>query len=116
MEITAATLKEVFNRYVSSYDPTQIYYTGKMEGTIIGVLKKCAGSDDNYRLVLKSLTGHTSSKELTPAQWYALFKFVMPFKPEGGKWQSQHTDEELSRWCNMLVNSTIDVPEQMRFA
>jgi len=110
--MTADKLKVAFNRYVSSFIGGEVFH----QGTIVGVLKKCCGSDANYRLVLKALTGKTSSKLLSPAEWYAIFRFVAPYKPEGGKWQSQHTDEELSSWCNVLVNSMIDVPEQARFA
>lgn len=101
---TAQDIKNAFNRRVQEYDPAQIYYTGKMEGTIIGVLKKCCGSDDNYRQVLKALTGKTSSKDLSNAEWYALWKFVKPTKPEGGKWQSEHTDTQLNVLCNTLIN------------
>ncbi len=109
--ITSDILKSTFNRYVSSFVDGEVFH----QGTIVGVLKTCAGSDGNYRLVLKALTGKTSSKLLSPAEWYALYKFVTPIKPEGGKWHSKHTNEELTRWCNMLVYSTVDVPGQMNF-
>lgn len=109
--ITAEALKSAFNRHVKSFVGGEVFH----QGTIVGVLKTCAGSDGNYRLVLKALTGKTYSKQLSPAEWYALYKFVMPIKPEGEKWHSKHTNEELTRWCNMLVRSTVDVPGQMQF-
>lgn len=107
----AQTLKSAFDRYVSSFVDGEVFH----RGTIVGVLKTCAGNDSNYRLVLKALTGKTSSKELSGAQWYALYKFVMPIKPEGEKWHSKHTNEELTRWCNTLVLSTVDQDGQMKF-
>jgi hypothetical protein len=93
------------------------FVTGVMfhKGSVVGVLKKHCRSDADYRLVLKSLTGHTSSKDMSEAQFHALYKFVLPFKPEGGKWDSQRGDD-LTVMCNALVNAAVDVPEQGRFA
>jgi len=107
----ASTLKSAFDRHVSSFVDGEVFH----KGTIVGVLKTCAGNDGNYRLVLKALTGKTSSKELSDAQWFALYKFVYPIKPEGEKWHSGHTNEELTRWCNTLVLSTVDQPGQKNF-
>lgn len=84
-------------------------------GCVVGVIKKACRSDSDYRLVLKALTGKTSSKELDEAQFYALYKFALPYKPEGGKWQSKRGDD-LERMCNALILSTIDIVEQSRFA
>lgn len=75
-------------------------------GSVVGILKKACKSDGDYRLVLKVLTGKTSSKELTDAQWFALFCFVKPTKPENQKWQSAHGDEVLSSMCGSLIASS----------
>lgn len=109
--ITADALKSAFDRHVKSFVDGEVFH----QGTIVGILKTCAGSDSNYRMVLKELTGKTSSKLLSPAEWFALFKFVMPIKPDGEKWHSKHTNEGLTKWCNILVNASIDVPGQMKF-
>lgn len=101
-DITAEKIKNAFNTYVKKFVDGEVFN----KGCVVGVLKKCAGSDERYRKVLMELCGKNSSKQLTPAEWYALFKFTAPYKPEGGKWQSKHTDEELSRWCDMLINTT----------
>lgn len=82
------------------------------QGSVVGILKKACRSDSDYRLVLKALSGKTSSKELTDAQWHALYLFVLPCKPEGGKWQSQHGDLELAKMCDSLVRNAVDQPGQ----
>ena len=91
-------------------------YTGGVsihQGTVVGVMKKYCRSDGDYRLALKALTGKTSSKQLSEAEWYALYQLVLPVKPEGGKWQSGRDDiEEI---INALVNSMVDVPAQTSF-
>jgi len=106
----AETIKREFSKDVESFVAGEVFH----QGTIVGVLKKHCGSDADYRLVLKALTGKTSSKLLSPAEWYALLKFVQPHKPQGGKWGSVRGDD-LSTMCAALVRSMVDVPEQMRF-
>jgi len=85
-------------------------------GAVVGVLKKACRSDGDYRLVLKALTGKTSSKELSESAFYALYLFVLPHKPENGKWQSFHGDDVLEKRCSALVNAMIAQEGQMRFA
>lgn len=82
------------------------------KGSVVGILKKACKSDGDYRLVLKALTGKTSSKEITTEQWFALYQFVLPTKPEGGKWQSGRGDSELASMCDSLVRSAVDQPGQ----
>lgn len=62
------------------------------QGAVIGVLEKALGSKTDRYIVSKYLTGHSSSREFTDAQWYAMNELVKPFKPEWGKWQSARTD------------------------
>lgn len=81
-------------------------------GTVVGVLKGACRSDSDYRLVLKALTGKTSSKELTQAQIYALFNLVQPYKPDGGKWQSKR--DNLTQMCGALIRKMVDAPEQTK--
>lgn len=85
------------------------------QGSVVGILKKACRSDGDYRLVLKTLSGKTSSKELNDAQWHALYQFVLPVKPEGQKWQSGQGDDELAKMCDALVRSTLYQPGQINF-
>lgn len=104
-------IKREFQKDVDGFQDGEVF----SQGAIVGVLKKHCRNDSEYRQVLKALTGKTTSKQLTAAEWYALLKFVKPFKPQGGKWGSER-GEELNRMCNALVRSMDSVPEQIRFA
>lgn len=97
--VTYEIIRDTFQNKVDRFVDGEVFH----KGTIVGVLKKACGSDSRYRQVLKGLTGRTSSKELGDAQWYALYTFVKPVKPEGGKWQSGHGDEKLKSWCDAVV-------------
>jgi hypothetical protein len=79
-------------------------------GTVIGVLNTACHGESNRRLVLKVLTGKTSSKLLTDDEFYALHQFVLPYKPEGGKWMSQRDD--LEAMCGALLTAAVDQPGQ----
>ena len=98
--------QEIINQFkidVEQYNGVIVHH-----GAVVGVLKKAIRNDSDYRLVLKALTGKTSSKSLSPAEMYALHQFVLPVKPVGGKWQSRRGDEELKKMCNVLINSTVE--------
>lgn len=103
-------IKREFQKDVDAFVDGEVF----SRGAIVGVLKKHCRNDSEYRQVLKALTGKTTSKQLTPAEWYALLKFVKPFKPEGGKWGSER-GEDLNRMCNALVRSLDEAPEQTTF-
>lgn len=110
--MNADEIKNQFNDNMTRYDSAVLY----SKGSVVGILKKaCRMNDGDYRLVLKALTGKTSSKEITEEQFYALYKFVQPVKPEGSKWQSGKGDDELQKECDALVRSSVDVPDQTRF-
>lgn len=107
----AETIKQEFKQDMDNFVDGDVF----SKGAIVGVLKKHCQSDADYRLVLKALTGKTSSKLLTPAEWFALLEFVKPYKIMGvGRWDTQR--EDLGAACSALVRSTYDVPEQTRFA
>ena len=98
--ITAQLLIDTFHDHVNRFVSGEVFH----QGTVVGVLKKaCGNKDETYRKVLMVLTGRDSSKLLNPAQWNALYRFVMPVKPEGGKWGSGHGDDKLKEWCELLV-------------
>lgn len=105
IEMEANDIIQEFKRAVERHIDSVVHL-----GAVVGVLKKACRSDSDYRLVLKALTGKTSSKELTQAQIYALFNFVQPYKPDGGKWQSKR--DNLPQMCDALVRNMVDVPEQ----
>ena len=81
-------------------------------GTVIGVLNTACGGEANRRLVLKELTGKTSSREFTDDEFYALHQFVLPYKPEGGKWISQRGNLDLL--CGALLTAAVDQPGQTK--
>lgn len=100
--MNADEIKTAFKENVDNWNGAQTHH-----GTIVGVLKKAlANNDENYRLVLKALTGKRSSKELNEAEWAALFSFVQPYKPEGGHWTSVDLNL-LVESCKVLVVSEI---------
>ena len=82
-------------------------------GVIIGVLTYACRGDANRKLVQKYLSGHISSKDLLPAEWWAMWNFVQPEKPVGGKWQSAR-GEDLARDCNIILNALVDQPGQTK--
>lgn len=111
-EISFEALSSCFHLHVDEYDPQAA--PGYSRGSVIGILKKACKTDSRYRQVLKALTGFTSSKLLADNQWFALYKFVLPTKPEGGHWQSGHGNDILEKWCNTIVNHSDAIPEQIK--
>lgn len=61
-----------------------------LKGAMNGILAKAVGGDDNRKLVLKYLANTTTSTELTPGQWYALFCLVRPIKDSALGWISDN--------------------------
>lgn len=110
--ITFEEVKQQFDKNVKNYDINSFLGAG-MRGAVIGILEKACGNKGDRKLVLKQLTGETSSKNLQPDQWDALYKLVKPWKPENGKWQSENPD--LERICNVLLNKAVDQPGQSKF-
>lgn len=111
MNYTVESIKEGFEEYINKYDGGTM--DKRFQGAVIGTLEKaCGGKPENRHRVLRMLTGHTSSKELNEAQWYALGQLTLPFKPDGGKWTSgnQHLEEV----CNALLNADVDQPGQAK--
>lgn len=109
--MNAEEIKKEFDQNVGNFISGVVF----SQGAVVGVLKKACRSDGDYRLALKALTGRMSSKELDDAQWNALYKFVLPMKPEGGKWQSGRGASELESMVNCLVNQAVDQPGQLNF-
>lgn len=96
-------IKKEFDANVFSYAGSIIIDRG-MQGAIIGTLEKaCGGRAENRHAVIKFLTGKTSSKQLTPSEWFGFYHLVLPFKPEGGKWGSQRGEADLEKICNILL-------------
>ena len=84
-----------------------------LQGACRGALNTACGGDDNRKLIVKALTGSTSTKNMTTNQWYALFRFVFPyengefvFKSEvTGKWAGR---EELTAWCGAIMTHVLE--------
>ncbi len=74
--------------YKVSMIVTQHNINPGIKGAINGIITRACGGDENRKLVLKYLTGHTSSKELNAAQWIVLAEMVKPDKPPFGGWQA----------------------------
>ena len=83
-------------------------------GTVIGVLNKACHSDSNRKLVMKVLTGKTSSSLLTDAEFYAFYKLALPFKPEGGRWTTQRGEAELEAICGTILAAAVDQEGQLK--
>ncbi len=107
--MNAQAIKQEFDRNVSEFKGEQF-----SRGAVIGVLNYACHNDANRHLVLKFLTGKISSKELTDAEWFGLFQFVKPFKPEGGKWTTAIGDENLRQLCGAILTAVVDQPGQER--
>lgn len=105
--MNAEEIKQQFEHDKAEY-AGQIFH----HGTVVGVLNKACNGEANRRLVLKALTGKTSSKLLTDAEFYALHRFVQPYKPEGFTWMSQK--DNLEQLCGILMTSLVDQPGQTK--
>lgn len=81
----------------------------KQKGAIIGILNTACGSDENRKWLLKQLTGYSSSKDLSDAQWYALFQFVKP-STDGGIWHSVTPNFE--HLCQIVIAEACKSPLQ----
>lgn len=112
MDFSVESIKDEFNANVDRYDGGNQLNAG-MQGAVIGTLEKACGGKEDRKRVLRLLTGHTSSKELNSAQWSALYSLVLPWKPEGGKWQTGNPN--LDEICNILLLADMDQPGQMKF-
>lgn len=108
--MNADKIKDLFKRECDTFQDGIVFH----KGTVIGVLNKACNGESNRHLVLKYLTGKVSSKLLTEAEFYALYKLVLPIKPEGGHWQSGRGDAELEAMCGTLLAAAVDQPGQIK--
>ena len=107
--MNANEIKQEFDKNVNRFVDGVII----VKGAIIGVLNQACGGDDNRHIVLKALTGSTSSRSMSEAQWFALLHFVQPYKPEGQRWQSQRGDD-LRVECGILLTAQADQERQLK--
>lgn len=107
--MNANEIKELFNQYKKEFDHQTVFH----HGTVVGVLNKACNGEANRRLVLKELTGKTSTKELNDCDFYALYRFVQPFKPVGGTWGSEK-GAELESMCSTLLLAHVDQEGQTK--
>lgn len=111
MDFTLESIKAEFDANVDRYDGGNALNKG-MQGAITGTLEKSCNGKENRKRVLRLLTGHTSSKELTDAHWNGLHSLVLPWKPEGGHWQSGNPN--LDEICIILLLADVDQPGQTK--
>ena len=102
-------IRELFEAWMKDDAGISVYPIG-MQGAIVGTLEKACGGKENRKLILKQLTGKTSSKDLSQGEWRGLYKLALPFKPEGGKWCSGNPD--LESICNTILRETYAQPGQ----
>ena len=85
--ITADAIKARYNMHKSNYGTSREQLIYGNHGAIVGALNKACKGDENRKRLLKILTGHSSSKDLTLADWYALSHMVKPHKdPTTDRW------------------------------
>jgi hypothetical protein len=112
----ASEIKKRFKFYVDEYVPAYHPHP-RVVGASIGVLEKAVKGEANRRLVLKALCGHTSIKQMSDAELYALVKFVNPDKPVN-HWVSAH-GEKLEQMAGALLEEmfvengqlALDIPQ-----
>jgi hypothetical protein len=104
-------IKEQFKKDVDNFIDGEVF----SKGAVVGVLSKACGGDTNRYIITKYLTGKSSSKDLSEAEWNALLKLVAPFKPEGGKWMSARSEPSLERICSELLREALIAQGQGEF-
>jgi len=107
--MNAQSIIQEFKTNVSKFSDGDVL----AKGAITGLLERACGGKANRYLVIKVLTGKTSSKLLTEAEWYAFLLLVQPEKPVGGHWQSARGDE-LRVMCQNLLTEAVSQPGQMQ--
>jgi len=104
--MTTFTADEIKNRYRlhrSNFGTPREKPVYSNHGAIVGALNKACKGDENCKRLLKVLTGHTSSKDLTLADWYALAHMTKPHKdPTTDRWTYA---ENLEYLCGVLLES-----------
>ena len=82
-------------------------------GALIGVLDEACGGTANRYLLSKDLTGKVHTAEWDASDWYAMFKFVAPYKDElTGKWESGTPD--FDRMVGVVLSHAVDQAGQIK--
>jgi hypothetical protein len=92
--MNAPVIKERFEFYVNNHDG-MYPPSSKAHGVYVGTLNKVCKGDANRKLVLKYLTGKTSTKVLSDGEWIAL-KRMCDINPV-----------ELERYCGMILAEVV---------
>ncbi len=101
--MNADTIKNRFAFYVSN--PAGVFPPSvNARGVYVGKLNIACGGDANRKLVLKYLTGKTSTKALTDAEWGALRKMC------------DATPSELEEYCAVILGACVKNDGQMEMA
>lgn len=103
--MNAESIKLRFAYYVGNHDG-MFPPSAKARGVYVGALNKVCKGDANRKLVLKYLTGKTSTKLLEDAEWIALCKMV------------DVSPVELERMCQIILGEVVkqDGQQEMELA
>jgi hypothetical protein len=95
-ELSLGKIKERFEFYVNEYNRgSSTGINARLKGACIGILEALAGGPYHRHALFLALTGHESSKTMTEAHWYAIFKMVDPRKDEELGWIGRDGLKEL---------------------
>jgi len=86
--IPAEEIPELLRKTEAAYKPGRDFPHG-LRGVVIGMMNSLAGGTAWRKYLLKQLFGTSSSKRLTPAQWYALIR-----------WAGPHPSDLCPDWCD----------------
>jgi hypothetical protein len=102
------SIKNRFDEHVNNPEKFNVL----LQGPILGVFTRAAGGTENRYLITKALTGNIHSKDMTMAQWYAMWKFVDPGTDASGHWGSNH-GTKFEEMCKIILEHICSQPGQM---
>jgi len=97
--MNAVMIKTRFEMYVEH--PVNYPPSAKSHGVYVGALNKACKGDANRKLVLKYLTGKTSTKTFTDNEWAALKRMV------------DQSPAELERLCGIILAEVVKQDGQL---
>lgn len=99
--MNAQKIKERFDLYANNTVGGQYAPSAASHGVCVGALNKACKGDANRKLVLKYLTGKTSTKVLSDNEWIALKKMV------------DVSPVELERMCGIILGEVVKQEGQL---
>jgi len=99
--MNAQKIKERFDFYANNTVGVQYPPSAASHGVYVGAMNKACKGDANRKLVLKYLTGKTSTKTLSDKEWIALKKMV------------DISPAELERLCGIILAEVVKQDDQL---